>query len=402
MHIAELSFLAVDDHPPQRAVLRDMLTRLGATKVALATDGLEALNIVMAPDSRVDIIISDLDMPGMDGMEFMRHLGLSGLPVSIILASVLERSLLSSVVTMTRAYGVTVLGVIEKPITQAKLNTLIKLHVFTPNPANARTPMTPVQTFTVDEIVAGLNNDEFEPHFQPKVDLETGHVTGAEALARWRHPTLGIIMPHAFIKVLEDNGVIDKLTWIMLRKAAAFCSAWRTACGKDVTVSVNLSIMSLADPQLAVRVTELVRSENLDPHHMVLELTESAATTNVGMALENLARLRMKGFGLSIDDYGTGYSSMQQLTRISFTELKIDQSFVTDAARHQSAKVILKSSLDMAWKLKITSVAEGVESPKDWDLLAQLGCKQAQGYLIARPMDAAALLDWSKDTDGTA
>jgi EAL domain-containing protein (putative c-di-GMP-specific phosphodiesterase class I) len=179
----------------------------------------------------------------------------------------------------------------------------------------------------------------------------------------------------------------------MLGKAAAFCSTWRLA-GLEATVSVNLSLNSLTDIQLAERVTELVVSQNLEPRQMVLELTESAATTDVGKALENLARLRMKGFGLSIDDYGTGYSSMQQLTRIAFTELKIDQSFVTNAAKQESAKVILESSLDMAKKLNITAVAEGVETQADWNLLRQLGCSLAQGYFIARPMEARAYLKW--------
>ncbi|MEP7156086.1 MAG: EAL domain-containing response regulator [Betaproteobacteria bacterium] len=401
MRIADLNFLAVEDHQQQCGILLDILASLGAKRVAVATDGLAALNIVTAPDARVDIIISDLNMPGMDGMEFMRHLGQAGLPVSIILASVLERSLLSSVETMTRAYGVNILGVIEKPVTKAKLGTLIKLHATQAAQTSAGNPAagshTAAPSFTAEELVAGLNNDEFEPWFQPKVDLTTGRVKGAEALARWRHPNLGIIAPEAFVRQMESCGLVDKLTWVMLRKAAALCSQWRASSALDVSVAVNLSILSLADTQFAARVTELVCGEKLDPQHMVLELTESAAATDIGQALENLARLRMKGFGLSIDDYGTGYSSMQQLTRISFTELKIDHSFVANAARQPSAKVILKSSLDMAWKLKITSVAEGVETPQDWDLLSRLGCQLAQGYLIAKPMEAGALLQWTGD-----
>jgi EAL domain-containing protein (putative c-di-GMP-specific phosphodiesterase class I) len=124
-------------------------------------------------------------------------------------------------------------------------------------------------------------------------------------------------------------------------------------------------------------------------------VTESATTTKIGRALENLSRLRMKGFGLSIDDYGTGYSSMQQLIRVAFTELKIDRSFVANAATQRSARVILESSLEMARKLNISSVAEGVETQQDWDLLGQLGCELAQGYFIARPMPAQKLLQWA-------
>ena len=130
---------------------------------------------------------------------------------------------------------------------------------------------------------------------------------------------------------------------------------------------------------------------------MVLEITESATTTEVGHELENLSRLRMKGFGLSIDHYGTGYSSMQQLSRIAFTELKIDRSFVANAARQQSARIILESSLEMAKKLNINSVAGGVETQEDWDLVHRLGCQMMQGYFVAKPMEAAIFQKWTWD-----
>lgn len=393
MRISDLSFLAVEDHAFQRRVLLKILSGLGATKVVGVPDGRAALEIALAPDAAVDIIISDLDMPGMDGMEFMRHLGEARLPVSIILASALEPSLLSSVETMTRAYDVRILGVIEKPITPAKLEALIRLHE-PASPCMSR-PGTADPSFTPEEIEEGLSKDEFEPFFQPKVELATGLVKGAEALARWRHPREGIVGPHAFITPMEDHGLIDALTWIMVRKSAAFCRVWRTTSELDVTVSVNLSVRSLSDVHLADHLTEIVRAESVEPRHMVLEVTESATTTEVGKVLENLSRLRMKGFGLSIDDYGTGYSSMQQLTRIAFTELKIDQSFVTYATRQKSASVILESSLEMAAKLNLSSVAEGVETQQDWDLLLRLGAHVAQGFFIAGPMDAESFLKWA-------
>jgi EAL domain-containing protein (putative c-di-GMP-specific phosphodiesterase class I)/ActR/RegA family two-component response regulator len=394
MNASGLNFLAVEDHEFQRGMLMRMLEGLGATKVTGAADGKAALDIVMARTPAVDIVISDLDMPGMDGMEFMRHLGEARVPVSIILASVHERSLLTSVEVMTRAYGVTILGVIEKPVTPAKLDALIGLHkTVRPDvrPAAGGPP------FTLEEIVEGVKNDEIEAFFQPKVELATGRLHGAEALARWRHPNSGIISPLAFIPILEDNHQIEMLTRSMMRQSAAFCAQWRASSGLDVTVSVNLSITTLADLHLAERVTELVKGQGSDPAHIVLEVTESATTTEVGRVLENLSRLRMKGFGLSIDDYGTGYSSMQQLMRIPFTELKIDQSFVAKASTEPAARVILESSLDMAKKLDITSVAEGVESQQDWDLLRQLGCVVAQGYLIAKPMPVDAFREWVRN-----
>ena len=391
--IAGLRFLVTEDHEFQRRMLVEVLKALGVTTIYEASDGRGALQVLHNADSPVDIIISDLDMPGMDGMEFLRHLGEEGIHVSIILASSLERKLLSSVATMSEAYGISLLGTVEKPLTRAKLEPLIKLYKpIAAKPARI-SPLGP--SFSAGEIMAGLSNNEFEPFFQPKIELASRRIVGVEALARWNHPQLGVVGPGAFIGPLEDTGLIDELAWVMLKKAAAYCSRWR-GTGLDATVSVNLSLKSLVDTQLAERVIEVVGGQQLAPSHMVLELTESAVTSDVGKVLENLARLRMKGFGLSIDDYGTGYSSMQQLTRVAFTELKIDQSFVLNAARQMSSRVILESSLEMARRLKITSVAEGVETQADWDLLSAMGCDLAQGYFIARPMAYAALMDWSK------
>ena len=395
MGFSKLKFLAVEDHEFQRGMLLRMLARLGASEVSTASDGAEALEIIKARNPAIDIVISDLDMPGMDGLELMRHLSEARIPVAIILTSALESVLLDSIETMTRAYGVKILGVIQKPITLEKLDALIKLHV----PANAGQdqPVTGRAPFTVEEIVRALTNNEFEPFFQPKVALATSRLKGAEALARWRHPQKGTIAPYGFIGPLEEHNQIDELTWMMLRKSVGFCSEWRAKSGRDVNVSINLSVKSLVDVHFADRVIELVHRENLDPKNIILEVTESATTTDVGHSLENLSRLRMKGFGLSIDDYGTGYSSLQQLARIAFTEIKIDQSFVANARTQQSARIILESTLDMAKKLDISTVAEGVETQDDWDFLRQLGCELAQGYLIAKPMEASKLLTWAWD-----
>ena len=395
MRLAQLKFLAVEDHEFQRGLLLRMLSRLGATDVATAADGREALKMVISPEASFDIIISDLDMPGMDGLEFMRHLSEAQIPVAIILASSVESVLLDAAETMARAYGNQILGVIQKPITSEKLAALIK--IYRPRQTQGERARAGISPFTIDEIMQGVTRGEFEPFFQPKTLLSNGQIKGAEALARWRHPQQGIVAPYAFIGPLETHDKIDDLTWLMLEQSMAFCRQWRTASSLDVSVSVNVSIRTLADINFANRVTELVRRAGLDPHDMILEVTESATTADVGRSLENLSRLRMKGFGLSIDDYGTGYSSVQQLTRIAFTEIKIDRSFVTSAATQQSARIILESSLEMAKKLGISTVAEGVETQEQWELLRQLDCELAQGYLIAPPLEAREFLTWTRD-----
>ncbi|MFI4986714.1 MAG: EAL domain-containing protein [Alphaproteobacteria bacterium] len=392
MRIDELHFLVAEDHDFQRRTLVRILRSLGAKHVVEAGDGKMALELFRNSPQAVDIIISDLDMPGMDGMELIRHIGDAGVPVAMILSSAVDRSLLSSVETMTKAYGITLLGAIEKPVSPKKLLALLALHV--PPPPKPERPAA-AAAFSLDEIKLALANSEFEPFFQPKVELAGGLVKGAEALARWRHPQRGIVAPYAFIGRLEDEGLIDDLTWMMLEKSSRCCRDW-VAAGLDITVSVNLSLKSLTDTDMAERVTQLVHGQGIEPRRVILEVTETAAMTEVARALENLARLRMKGFGLSIDDYGTGYSSMQQLSRIAFTELKIDQSFVMGAVNETASRVILQSSLDMARKLKLKSVAEGVEARAHWDLLCKLGCDLVQGYFVAKPMAAAEFVPWAK------
>jgi EAL domain-containing protein (putative c-di-GMP-specific phosphodiesterase class I)/CheY-like chemotaxis protein len=394
MDVRELSFLVVEDHDFQRRMLAQMLKDLRVKAVYAAADGRAALELLKSLDSAVDVVISDLDMPTMDGMEFIRHIGTGWPGTSLIIASALERELLSSVETMAIAYGLEFLGTIEKPVTPQKLQHAIALHRRTP--ARVAQPIARALFFTADEIAEGIENDEFVPFFQPQVDIASGRVVGAEALARWRHPQHGIVSPVAFIGVLEEAGRIDMLMRCMLRKSAAACRMLQSA-GHDGTVAVNVSLASLHDVTLADQITDIVRTQHLEPRHMVLEITESAAAADVGRLLENLARLRMKGFRLAIDDYGTGYSSLAQLTRIPFTELKIDQAFVTHAGQRESAKVILASSLEMARKLKLQAVAEGVETRENWDLLRELQCDIAQGYYIARPMPAAVYFKWVEE-----
>ncbi|RZA13400.1 MAG: EAL domain-containing protein, partial [Lysobacteraceae bacterium] len=337
-----LGFLVVDDHEFQRAMMVQMLQDLGARTVYEAEDGRAALEISRELHHPFDIIVTDIDMPGMDGMSFIRRLGEAGVGASLIVTSGLERSLLDTIETMSAAYGMRLLGTVEKPPTPERFAELIGLHWRAkPNPERSKPG---AANFDLDEIMDALRTDQFEPFYQPKIELKTGRVKGAEALARWRHPRNGIVLPYAFIGTLEEHDQISELTWTMLARSARDCRAWRDA-GMDLDVAVNLSVKQLADPGISDAITWQVSSAGLEPQHMILEITESAAMSNVGRVLENLTRLRMKGFGLSIDDYGTGYSSMQQLTRIPFTELKIDQSFVQHAAHQESSRMILESSL---------------------------------------------------------
>lgn len=393
-----LRVLVVEDEGFQRNMVLRILKSLGIGEIYDAPDGEQGLALLKESHQYIDILISDLEMPGMDGMELIRHVSEHNMNIAVIIASGLDRSLVRSIETMAVAYGILILGIIEKPITKSKLERLLKKYYSSDAGKKSIKSSITNHAFSKNELIVGLKNEEFEPWFQPKVDMRSAVLKGAEALARWRHPQKGIIMPNDFILQLEDEGLIDDLTWIMLKKTAQNGYAWAKA-GLDVTLclTVNLSLKSLVDPNLAERIYDCVIAEGMEPCRMILEITESASATNLACALENLSRLRMKGFGLSIDDYGTGYSSMQQLMRIAYTELKIDQSFVTNSVSHESTRVILSSSIEMAKHLGIQSVAEGIESQKDWDYLRSLGCDIAQGYFISKPIPADEFFNWAKE-----
>jgi len=354
-----------------------------------AADGREALDKIRGAPWPVDVALCDLDMPGMDGVQFIRHLAEDQLVTSVILQSGLETQLIASVEGMARAHGLTVLGTIEKPVTAQKLYNLLSRYKPSTTPRKAVPP-----SITPEDIRRGLAENEFVAYYQPKVEFQNLKLAGVEALARWRHKEKGLLAPATFIDVAERNGLIDALTMRMLETGFTQQKTWADR-GLVTQVAINLSLAYLGQTNVADVIFGLAARLGVSPKLVTLEVTESLVTTNLTYVLENLARLRMRGFGISIDDYGTGFSSMQQLSRIPFTELKIDQSFVTGATNRPNLRVILESSLQLAHKLGLKAVAEGIEKDEEWALLKSLDCDVAQGYFIARPMPGDAVLDWN-------
>jgi EAL domain-containing protein (putative c-di-GMP-specific phosphodiesterase class I)/AmiR/NasT family two-component response regulator len=379
-----LRFLVVEDQGFQRWAVEQMLRGMGAAEVYSAADGKEALDIVRGGRS-IDVIVTDLNMPGMDGIEFIRHVGQLGSHASFLLVSAQEPSLIASVAAMTEAYGGRLVDTIHKPVNAQKLGAAIERYRKPQESSGA------VPAYTIAEIDAAVRRGEIEPYFQGKISLATLEVVGAEALARWRHPLNGIVKPAGFVGQLESGGSMEALTLMMLERSTRACRTWREA-GFGAKVSVNISLTSLVDVMLADRMDELVARSGLGPPDVILEITETAAASHLGRVLENLSRLRMKGFGLSIDDFGTGYASMQQLSRIPFTELKVDQSFVRAAPTGGSSRAVLESSLEIARKMRIDAVAEGVESEEQVELLRKLGCPLVQGNHLMEPLPADEFL----------
>ncbi len=393
-----LRVLLIDDDAFQRHVIGRTLRKTLKMDVLEAADGRQALDLIAAEPGGFDLIVCDLDMPVMDGLAFIRHLGPIAGRARLLLLSGCETSLLGSALAMCQAYGVEPLGALQKPVSAAALAPLLEQLGTERSGAPASHPRGPEPG--LDEILAAARNDEFEAHFQPKACASSGRIVSAEALARWRHPRFGVLPPYPyFIGQLERSGNIGEITDAILRQAAGACREWREH-GHELSVSVNLSQRLLQeDIHLADRVSEIADSADLHPSKLVLEVTETAAATDIGPILENLARLRMRGFELSIDDFGTGYSSLEQLSRIAFTELKIDRSFVSQMLARSDSRTIIASSIDMARNLGIRTVAEGVESEAEWALLKQLGCDEIQGHLMGRPMPPGEFLHFVREAN---
>jgi predicted signal transduction protein with EAL and GGDEF domain len=244
------------------------------------------------------------------------------------------------------------------------------------------------------ELRRALEGNELQLHFQPKVDLKTRTVVGAEALLRWAHPKRGFVSPAEFIPLAEQTGLIRSLTRWVLDRAVGEARGWERA-GRAIPVAVNVSARSLHDGRIVDDVEAALLTHDLRSERLQVEVTESAVMADAGRAADVLSSLTRRGVAVSIDDFGTGYSSLGLLRRLPVHELKIDKSFVLGMAGDGGEDTaIVRSTADLAHNLGLTVVAEGVEDQWTLDLLATFGCDQAQGYHIARPMDGTAFTGW--------
>lgn len=385
----ELVIMVVEDHAFQRKALMHQIRDLGYQQLLEARDGQEALE--MCQRHSVDILFCDLRMPGMDGMALLRRLSLGGFSGGIILSSALEDDVVEAVLRMSAAYGLQVLGRIEKPSTKQQLKVLIESW----SPRQEQAQKEDGHRLGLDELRRALDEDQIVPWYQPKVSFATGEWVGMEALARWQHPEYGLVSPGRFIPLAENNGLIDQLTEIIINKSLRDGHLWEET-GLSLNLSMNLSTTSLIEGDLCNSLIAQCQRWSINPELITLEVTESSFVQDVGKSLEVLTRLRMHGFGLSIDDFGTGYSSMQQLALLPFTELKLDRSFVDRCYADPSRLAIIESSIELARKLGLKSVAEGVEDELTWQQLAKLGCDVCQGFFSARPMPRSELQEWHR------
>ena len=233
--------------------------------------------------------------------------------------------------------------------------------------------------------------------YQPKIELRSGEIIGAEALARWAHSERGMIMPDEFIPLMEQTGLIRGFTQSALDMALEQCAAWRRQ-GFELTMAINLSTHNMRDPLLAAHLAALLAKWSVPHDAIILEITESAVMSESPVAIETLDALDRCGVHFSIDDYGTGYSSLSRLKRLAVQELKIDRSFVKDMLQNPDDAVIVHSTIDLAHNLGLSVTAEGVEDADTARRLNELGCDYAQGYYFSRPIPANEFIELLKNS----
>jgi EAL domain-containing protein (putative c-di-GMP-specific phosphodiesterase class I)/CheY-like chemotaxis protein len=340
-----------------------------------------------------NIIVIDLAMPGLDGVEVMRLLAERACSAKIVISSGMGTRVLDAAKRSAVEHGLNILGTVSKPISRDALRAVVGSGEEEEPQASAKEELHPQDgpQISAAELSNAIDNDEIESVFQPKVECRSGHLDGFEALARWKSFKYGLLLPDLFIPVAEANGLIDALTEVVFRKSLEWLV--QNYLQAPVKLSLNFSAKSLIDIRTVDRLYETCRSHAIDPERVILEMTETCAMADSTLTLDMLTRFRVKGFHLSIDDFGTGYSSMMQLARLPFSELKVDKSFVMQKQQTHESRTIIKSIVDLGHSLGLCVTAEGVENRATLDYLNAIGCDLAQGYFIACPMpgDKASL-----------
>jgi EAL domain-containing protein (putative c-di-GMP-specific phosphodiesterase class I)/ActR/RegA family two-component response regulator len=332
------------------------------------------------------VVVLDLQIPGTDGIELLRKLAVDGCAAHVILASGVDEKTLDSALQLGRERGLKMAGTLAKPVDLQGLRELL---------AKFR-PIDNAQLMRDLDDAIPLGHLFLE--YQPKLDCRSGRITGVEALVRWQHPTLGLVRPDRFITLAEETSLIGPLTEWVASAAIRQTAAWRRQ-GLDLDVAINISAKNAQDITLPDRLAHHCSEHGVEPGSIVLELTETGAMGNAVQLLDVLTRLRLKGFELAIDDFGTGYSSLVQLRKMPFSELKVDCSFVMQMTTDKDSRFIVETVIELARKLGLRSVAEGVETETALTALLAMGCDLAQGYHLSRPLAAGRLARFVNDRE---
>lgn len=381
----------IDDEPGIAQLALDVATDCGYN-AQIVTSGV-ALD---AAADVCDVIVLDLLMPGMDGVEVLRGLAAAGSRAQIILMSGMDRRVLESARKVAAMQNLSVAGVLNKPFRPAELRNMFTGIIATTTNAVDKKVRPPQVVVTVEDLARAIAHDELVMHYQPKLNLADQRWIGVEALVRWQHPVHGLLYPDAFVHIAEGGELALPFTYEVARKAVADCAVMIATMGFEGSLAINIPPSALTEATVPEQLLEIIAGSVLEPSRLVVEITETSIPTGLALSLDIQTRLRMRGIRLSIDDFGTGHSSLERLHETPFDELKIDMMFVRVAEHDPALRLIAESAVTLGHSLGMVVVAEGVENAEALVWLTQIGCDSAQGYHISRPVPLSALGQWAK------
>lgn len=393
--------LIVDDDVLSRDIAASILRRLGAREIVEADSGAAAIAWADADQSKLDLVLCDLRMPQIDGLETLEELAKRTYPRLFVLVSGADRRTIRAAAGAAARVGADSLRVVSKPVTLEKMQAIVT--------AMSEAAVLPEQNWNLlqtsppecsSDIVRGLASGEFVPFFVPQVQSVTCRADSVEAVMRWRHSRFGVLSEKSFMTVAQSVGVLDQLFFSIFEQSIVQCVAWREK-GIAIGMSINVPPSVLTARDLPQRLESAARLHGLAPHQITLEVAETEWLQDRANAQAVLTRLRLRGFGLAIDDFGAGFSSIQQLLAAPFNEMKLDASFMARTLVDRESAVALSSYLAVARELDMTVVAQGVETQLHQEHAARLGCDQIQGSLIGQPMNAEACEEWLSSRDLT-
>lgn len=382
--------LVLDDDSFMLEFITHLLKELGVSEVLVAENGRSGLYVLAGQVADIDLLICDIEMPGMDGVEFLRNIADQDYRGKIALFSGVDANLLKAAERLAVARGLNIIGTLPKPVTIGAIAAMLEQTI---SASQISASDKALQVLCVADIEHALASDHIDIYYQPKVSAVTGYVTGVECLARWQHTQHGCVLPDNFISLVEQVGLINNFTHYVLRKSAEQLHVWLQQ-SIDLTISVNVSMENLDRFNLPELYEETIKKCGIPIERVTLEITESKLGKDFVQTLDILTRIRLKGFGLAIDDFGTGYSSMETLKHMPFTELKVDRLFAHGASNDLATRAILESSIKLGRSLNLNVVVEGIETEADYRLATELGCDEIQGFFIAKPMPADEFIEW--------
>ncbi len=385
------SVLIIDDDPTQVAIMKAYFMSLSVAEVKGTSNAAEALSFINKHNQNIDLIVSDLQMPEMDGVEFLRHLSNLRYAGKIAIISGVKSDILEHAARLAKMHSLNFIGQVSKPVTKSALDI-----VFLKVEHSKLSPKRQDDYFICqNDFSKAMRNDEIEPYYQPKIDVKTGRVIGAEALVRWHKPDVGFVSPEVLIKFAENNGRIEELTFHLFNKTIKSVVEF-LQIEPDQVFATNLSPVMAKNLALPDQLLGRIRAHGLKPENFSFEVTENNVLNLDVTTLEVLSRLRILEFDVAIDDFGTGSSNIQTLRDFPYSELKIDRAFVSNATSNVFSEETVRAAVSLSHERGMKIVAEGVEDIETLQFIRNQGIEYAQGYLFSKALSHDDYIDFIK------